>query len=303
VKTAYKILKNGRSFHGGTLKWSLPKDGKPGDWHEIEGELKRCRNGLHVTTDPRTFFPKRITERKSIRCYEVEYDGQTIEESDWGEIVAQRVRLIREVTWEEVTGESPISPALTLLDHVWGSQGKTTGHGHSWRRLNAAMQSALRLAIESGMEFGEDDFAVIRREYGPEYWLHIENCYAMAIDAQHGPNPSAYQAIEKHLGRKPFVIQVRSSSTKQVRLHEGARFYWHEDMKKEVFVKVTSFGEVEREINGIKTKAPCVIACSYKERSGTGYEADKIDRMFKITHEDIKTYHKAIREQKKSKAS
>jgi hypothetical protein len=303
VKTVYKILRNGRSNHGGNLKWSLPKDGKPGDWHEVQGPLERCRNGLHLTTDPMAFRPNKIKDYKSIQCFEVEYGGDVIEESDWGEIVARRVRLVKQVTWEEITGDSPTSPAILLLDHVWNNQGETAGHGHSWRRLNSAMQDAIRLAIESGMQFGEDDFKVIKRDYSPEYWLHIEGCYARAIEAQHGPNPSAYQAIEKYLGRKPFVVQIRSSGSKQVRLHEGARFYWHEDMKKEVFVKVTSFSEVEREIDGTKTKVPCVIACSYKERSGTGYEPDKIERMFKITHEDIKAYHKAIREHKKSKAS
>jgi len=303
LKEAYKILKNGRSFHGGKLKWSLPKDGKPGDWHEIEGTLHRCRNGLHITTNPESFAPKKLRERKAIQCYVVEYDGDIIPESSCGEIVARRVRLVREVAWEEVTGEPTISRVLELLDLVWMSQGDTAGHGHSWRRLNAAMQDAIRLAIDSGMEFGEDDFEVIKRKYSSEYWLHIEGCYSRAIEAQHGPNPSAYQAIEKYLGRKPFIVQRRWNDTRKLRLYEGARFYWSDDMKSEAFVKVTSFGTVERTVNGIKATVPCAIACSYKTKSRDGYEPDKVDRVFKITHDDIAAYHKAVKDHKKAKAS
>jgi hypothetical protein len=48
----YKILKNGRSCNGGKMTWSLPKDGVPGKWHEVTGDLVRCQNGLHLTSEP-----------------------------------------------------------------------------------------------------------------------------------------------------------------------------------------------------------------------------------------------------------
>ena len=35
----YKVLKDRKSFHGGSFVWSLPKDGHPGEWHEVSGEL------------------------------------------------------------------------------------------------------------------------------------------------------------------------------------------------------------------------------------------------------------------------
>ncbi|MBK9272828.1 MAG: hypothetical protein IPM48_14680 [Saprospiraceae bacterium] len=52
----YKILVDGRSCHGGDLKWSLPtKKGNkwiPGEWHEVKGDLKICERGLHLTKKP-----------------------------------------------------------------------------------------------------------------------------------------------------------------------------------------------------------------------------------------------------------
>jgi hypothetical protein len=165
------------------------------------------------------------------------------------------------------------------------------------------MQTAVNLAIDAGIHFDEDDFYRIRKSYDSGYWLHIEGCYSRSIEAQHGPNPSAYQAIEKYLGRKPFIIQRSSSDSRKLRLYEGARFNWHIDMKQAVSVKVTSFGTVKRKIDGAERELQCVIACSYKERQKTGYEPDKVDKIFKITHDDIASYHKAIREHKKSKAS
>jgi hypothetical protein len=45
-----KVLdKNGNSVHGGRMKWSLPTNGKPGNWQEITGSMELCRSGLHLT--------------------------------------------------------------------------------------------------------------------------------------------------------------------------------------------------------------------------------------------------------------
>lgn len=302
MRTAYKVLENGQSFNGGQLKWSLPKGETPGDWHEVDGELKHCRNGLHLTTAPKYRAPSKPSRFKAVQCFLAEYGDEFLEaESD--EIVARRVRLVRHVPWEEIDESLKTSPAMQLLSLVWDSEGETSGQGPSWRRLNSSMQEALRLAIDSGMHFAEDDFGKIQKLFRPEYWLHIEGCYSRAIDAPHGPNPSAYQAIEKHLGRKPFIVQETSSTAKKVRLNVGSKFKWHEDMLRAIDVKVTSFGSIEKGEGGAKQSTQCVIACSYKERDRSKYEPDKVDRIFKITHEDIAAYHKAIREHKKAKAS
>ena len=72
----YKVLDaQGRSQHGGNLQWSLPtqkKDGswKPGKWHYVEGIVKVCSNGLHLTTEPYNWYTKDCV------CYAAEGRGQ-----------------------------------------------------------------------------------------------------------------------------------------------------------------------------------------------------------------------------------
>jgi hypothetical protein len=48
--TLYKVLhEDGSVFHGGNGTWPLPKNGKPGAWLEVEGELRLCKNDIHTT--------------------------------------------------------------------------------------------------------------------------------------------------------------------------------------------------------------------------------------------------------------
>jgi hypothetical protein len=56
VKTWYKVLVDGKSNHGGNLEWDLPKNGKPGKWHTVKGEILKCSNGLHLTEKPYEWF-------------------------------------------------------------------------------------------------------------------------------------------------------------------------------------------------------------------------------------------------------
>ena len=55
-------------------------------------------------------------------------------------------------------GKPGLSPAYTLLKTVWGA---SPHRGKSWRQLNAAMRSALKLAIESGLSVNVDDLRSI----------------------------------------------------------------------------------------------------------------------------------------------
>ncbi len=61
VEPVFKVLVNGKSCHGGTLEWSLPKKNRmgiwrPGSWHEVEGPLSICSHGLHLTTKPEEWY-------------------------------------------------------------------------------------------------------------------------------------------------------------------------------------------------------------------------------------------------------
>lgn len=277
----YKVLERGKSFHGGTLKWSLPTKEGPGEWHEVSGDLVRCENGLHLTTDPLTLRPK--TSPKTVRCYEAEFVGDTLPLKEH-ELVVRRCRLVREVPWSELAP----SAALVLLSHVWKAEGAAHG-GHSWRRLNDAMRTALFLAIDAGMTFDDSDFRKIAHKFNSGYWLDIEYAYKHACGEQqggnHGPNPTAIHAIESHLGRTPFLIaREPNHGSPKDRICVGSRFSWHIDMKNRVYVTVTSFAADQSH----------VVACSYKERE-PGRNERKVDRMFRITHDDLAAYHAAIR--------
>jgi len=48
----YKVLKDGKSCNGGTMQWSLPENGTPGEWLRVEGDLKMCERGIHLTREP-----------------------------------------------------------------------------------------------------------------------------------------------------------------------------------------------------------------------------------------------------------
>ena len=95
----YKILESGKSCHGGNLQWSLP-NGKPGNWHEVVGDLNMCSNGIHLTDKPAKWF------RWNCSIYEAKYEGEILWDKNESKYCARKVRLIKEVPapdwWREV---------------------------------------------------------------------------------------------------------------------------------------------------------------------------------------------------------
>jgi hypothetical protein len=86
----YKVLRNGRSFHGGDMAWSLPDGDTPGEWHEVTGALSLCRHGLHLTSEPAKWWAPDAS------AFEAEYEGDLV--TDGGDKVAvRRCRLVRRV--------------------------------------------------------------------------------------------------------------------------------------------------------------------------------------------------------------
>lgn len=101
-----------------------------------------------------------------------------------------------------------------------------------------AVADYIRLLIQSGVEFDQDDGAA------------IAGLYSEAVMAKNG---SAYRAIEAHLGRKRFCFRpsiIRGHITMQnpPRLIVGAWFYWDSEP-----VSVTSFND----------KQGTLTACAY----------------------------------------
>lgn len=94
MTTLYKVLVNGKSCHGGDLEWSLPTqnaDGTwtPGAWHEVEGEIVVCENGLHLTTQP---YARWMEWNATV--YEAEGAGDSDSDDD-DKIAYRRARLLR----------------------------------------------------------------------------------------------------------------------------------------------------------------------------------------------------------------
>lgn len=174
--------------------------------------------------------------------------------------------------------EEKRSQVLQLLDLVW--QNTNTTAGHSYERLNHAMQRAVSLAIGSGFKFEEDDMQNISKNYRSSYWFDQETAYTQAVNSN---NQSAAVSFEKWKSRAPFIADDVSyeysrgtwlhggGTRKRDRLAIGCTFRWQGYP-----VKVTSFSGTR------------VVACSYKKTDdGHSTFSGNVDKIFKITREDI----------------
>ena len=87
----YKVLVDGKSCYGGTLAWSLPSDGAPGDWHRVDGQLSMCNRGIHLTSDPASWWVNgcRVYEAEAEEIAGVDGDSKTL---------CRGARLMRELT-------------------------------------------------------------------------------------------------------------------------------------------------------------------------------------------------------------
>ena len=101
----YKVLVDGKSCHGGDMKWYLPKkkDGKwiPGKWHEVKCDIEVCKTGLHLTTERFNWYKWGCT------AYEVEAD-MTKESWEGNKVAVSKARLLKEVRhpkwWTDIEG-------------------------------------------------------------------------------------------------------------------------------------------------------------------------------------------------------
>ncbi|NBW16523.1 MAG: hypothetical protein EBR82_51955, partial [Caulobacteraceae bacterium] len=82
ILTAYKVLVDGKSCHGGNMEWSLPvaiegtDEFKPGKWMEVKGNIVCCSNGLHLTNKPAEWWVRNAT------VYLTEYDASKLSKDD-----------------------------------------------------------------------------------------------------------------------------------------------------------------------------------------------------------------------------
>lgn len=166
------------------------------------------------------------------------------------------------------------SPAVFLLSVVWEFWGHKAPH--SWARLNFSMSRALSLAINSGLEFYEEDFSVISERFCSGRWLGADRelFYSSAASSSpqsSWPNLSACRAWEKWVGRKPFMIQEAPSAKNRV--YVGLHMAWEGQR-----VTVTSFSKDGKSF----------IACSYKEPPEGEPYTYKVQKRYRITQEMLK---------------
>jgi hypothetical protein len=181
------------------------------------------------------------------------------------------------------------SPAMHLLRHVWNHNGHQ--QGKSWERVNGGMQGALSLAIASHLEFAKDDFTMISENFNSGYWIGSdggERYYSRACDCN---NMSACLSFEAWSGRTPFIIQddPRYKTTK-ARICVGKQFYWFDKSDKLTYVTCTSFAGGQKSLT----------ACSYQAIKGDSSHRRKIKSRYTITHDDIKAFHKKIKDLKQA---
>ena len=91
----FKVLdEKGRPCNGGHGEWPLPRNGKPGKWLKVEGELVPCRNGLHLCT------PEQLVDWLGPTIWLAEAGKERIDAGD--KTVVRRARLLSRVeTWDE----------------------------------------------------------------------------------------------------------------------------------------------------------------------------------------------------------
>jgi hypothetical protein len=267
----YKVLVGGKSCHGGSLTWSLPRGKKPSEWHEVPGDPHLCSYGLHLTPNPAAWWKPKAT------AYLAEVDGPIDgDPTKDDKVAARRVRLLRKLTTEELAtfGIQPTakgakvlpkdSDAYTILRAVWDGT-----PGGSRQRLNSSMLDALQLAMRAGAAFNPDDFARFSKEFRSGRWIgDIESRYAEAVGAG---NTSACQAIEARVGRGPVIVNG-------ARVHVGSRLWW--DGRS---VKVTSFAD-----------NTSVIACAYHMQTvkygdhSHEEESSSIAKRYRISFDELR---------------
>jgi hypothetical protein len=148
----------------------------------------------------------------------------------------------------------------------------------SQERSDHPGRDALRLAVEHGFYFEEDDIEVLLKPVscrGGRGFGDLDDLYRVAVGMK---NIRAAISIEQYLGRKPFIfVGVKSrighgrfSWERTQRIAVGSSFDWHCPKYKKYRVECTSFAKDQESL----------IACAYKwDEDGN----QQIVKRFKIT--------------------
>ena len=164
------------------------------------------------------------------------------------------------------------SPAVRLYKLAMREQGYQMGRCRL--RVDHCRQSAVSLCIRYGIQFFVDDFIENDMPVG-------EGFYAVACgkEREHH-NKSAVLAMEKKWGRKPFILREPGNKT-GTRVYVGRSFQWLENLR----VECRSFNDAKGYFNAIVYEGWV---------DGMDRYSNTVVRRFRITHDDIRAYHKYL---------
>jgi hypothetical protein len=162
------------------------------------------------------------------------------------------------------------SAAYSLCLHVWQKSQQATDFAYI--RINQSMNTAVRLAVTSGMRFGLTDFNRFFDDFRAGYWIGCshEMFYKAAVEVG---NMTACHAYEHWQERKPFIIDNK-------RVFVCYRFDWNG--QKVVCTSITP---------------EHIIACAYKlVLDKNKHWTQKLVKRYRITRADVSSVKKAARQ-------
>lgn len=153
-------------MHGGRdVPWPLPRGEEPGGWHQVEGDLIPCGNGLHVAR------AEDLVRWVGPELYEVETDAEMLEVD--GKVVVRSARLLRRLGgWDERSARTfacecaeRALAAMTAEDAATGHDVIKTARRYAAGDADAAdMREAARVALAIVVAAGT-------RAPGPAVWI------------------------------------------------------------------------------------------------------------------------------------
>ena len=154
----YKVLVDGKSCHGGDLAWSLPEGDKPGEWHDVTGDLVVCRVGLHLTDDPARWW------RPGCTVYLAEARGKALGSCDTSEdrkVCVRGARLLRAATPDELAALRIYTSGVhTVTDGRAVASGSASVEAYGSASVVASGSASVR-AYDSASVRAYDDVTVI----------------------------------------------------------------------------------------------------------------------------------------------
>jgi len=186
--------------------------------------------------------------------------------------------------------EEKRSPALTLVMQVWNHA--LDAGGHSWQKLNWAMQDALNLAIKARMEFDEGDFAYIVANCRTGYWFGEDNGERFYHTAVEADNLSACVSFEAWKKRPAFIIGGR-------RLAVGSELdgFFSGYRRPETAPEWMGFPKMTEVSSFGKDGNSFIAIGAFEEKNHRRVPT----RRWTVTREDIKAANKAYRDARKKK--